>query len=694
MSAPAPALAKTDRIVSMDQFRGYTVAGMFLVNFVGGMAAIHAVLKHNNNYYSYADSIMPSFIFAVGFSYRLTILRRLQQLGAFKTYLSYVKRSLALILVSLMLAGFGGGFGNWKDFDEVHENYGGPKIEKKADLSGKQDKSKSGDAQAKKAQQEQAKDTKSDSDKKQGRRGRRSADAGEKDKEPWWTVKIPEHFGLNWRIFALKVLKANLWEVLSIIAVCQIFIMPVIAAPAWVRVLALIGCAVGHGAMTHSFNWEFENGLDTLYRVVQEGADTKYVHGLKDLAEALKTDALPPPKVVDLVRDVTTSVKLPDGRIVEVIQPRNFMDQAWGLRGVRPWDGGFFGIVSWSVAMLAGTLVYDLMALGLTSGRKAAILFCVGGVLMLLGYGMSCASRLYDLEQVPGLPEITKVEAERDKKVAEIEKNRDVAIKQIPEGKPVEAKKPAAANQAVEDKRTDEEKKADDQKTAEAAKKAEDERTKAEDARIKAVADAAIAAAKKEYEPQIAKIKEENKAGAERALRINEGYYDSETGTYVKGLYDRRDGKYAASPVILPLERAEGRDWKDLLAEPPFVPPPSSNPDDLKKGEPVRVWNYWMMGKRTVNQSFMTFAIGFAVFLYGLFVILCDMAPVRVGVFRTFGMNPLAAYAIHEITMHSIQPLIPENSPVWFCTVGFVFFFAITYLLVRGLEKQNIYIRM
>ena len=73
-SAASPA-----RIVSMDQFRGYTVAGMFLVNFVGGLAAFPEVLKHHNDhpYFSYADTIMPSFLFAAGFSYRLTTLRRL-----------------------------------------------------------------------------------------------------------------------------------------------------------------------------------------------------------------------------------------------------------------------------------------------------------------------------------------------------------------------------------------------------------------------------------------------------------------------------------------------------------------------------------------------------------------------------------------------------------------------------------------
>ena len=62
------------RIVSMDQFRGYTVAGMFVVNFVGGLSAFPEVMKHHNGhpYFSYADTIMPSFMFAAGFSYRLT----------------------------------------------------------------------------------------------------------------------------------------------------------------------------------------------------------------------------------------------------------------------------------------------------------------------------------------------------------------------------------------------------------------------------------------------------------------------------------------------------------------------------------------------------------------------------------------------------------------------------------------------
>ena len=48
------------RIVSLDQFRGYTVAGMFAVNFLGHLALTHQLLKHNDTHFSYADSIMPS----------------------------------------------------------------------------------------------------------------------------------------------------------------------------------------------------------------------------------------------------------------------------------------------------------------------------------------------------------------------------------------------------------------------------------------------------------------------------------------------------------------------------------------------------------------------------------------------------------------------------------------------------------
>src|SRR5262249_4690827 len=119
------------RIVSMDQFRGYTVAGMFIVNFVGGLAAFPEVLKHHNGhpYFSYADTIMPSFIFAAGFSYRLTTLRRLAQQGAARTYGHILVRSLALVLISLVMYANGDidPFKSWSEMtpEGIWERVGG-----------------------------------------------------------------------------------------------------------------------------------------------------------------------------------------------------------------------------------------------------------------------------------------------------------------------------------------------------------------------------------------------------------------------------------------------------------------------------------------------------------------------------------------------------------------------------------------
>ncbi|MFO1023309.1 MAG: heparan-alpha-glucosaminide N-acetyltransferase domain-containing protein [Planctomycetales bacterium] len=107
MSAPLPRA----RIDSMDQFRGYTVAGMFLVNYIGDYPFAHSYadgfLAHMGTHFTWADSIMPSFMFCAGFSYRLTAPRRFQELGVLRGTWSYIRRSLALVAISLCIFGFG-----------------------------------------------------------------------------------------------------------------------------------------------------------------------------------------------------------------------------------------------------------------------------------------------------------------------------------------------------------------------------------------------------------------------------------------------------------------------------------------------------------------------------------------------------------------------------------------------------------
>lgn len=119
MSTSENSAAKPDRLASLDQFRGYTVAGMFLVNFVGSYLAIATflpTLKHWNTHCSYADTIMPQFLFAVGFSFRLSYLKRVEKDGATLANWRVVRRILGLLLVAFIVHHLDG---NYASFDSL-----------------------------------------------------------------------------------------------------------------------------------------------------------------------------------------------------------------------------------------------------------------------------------------------------------------------------------------------------------------------------------------------------------------------------------------------------------------------------------------------------------------------------------------------------------------------------------------------
>jgi predicted acyltransferase len=116
---PIDSKPATGRIASLDEFRGYTVVGMLLVNFIGSYQVVPAILKHHNTYCSYPDTIMPQFFFAVGFAFRLTYLRRLKSLGAWPARAAVIRRCLGLILIGFVLYHLDGRTNSWAELQHL-----------------------------------------------------------------------------------------------------------------------------------------------------------------------------------------------------------------------------------------------------------------------------------------------------------------------------------------------------------------------------------------------------------------------------------------------------------------------------------------------------------------------------------------------------------------------------------------------
>jgi hypothetical protein len=66
----------------------------------------------------------------------------------------------------------------------------------------------------------------------------------------------------------------------------------------------------------------------------------------------------------------------------------------------------------------------------------------------------------------------------------------------------------------------------------------------------------------------------------------------------------------------------------------------------------------------------------------------------QIGLFRTLGTNALVGYVLHGIVGDAVSPFIPKDSPGWYVAAGFLLYFGITYLFIRHLEKNNIYLKL
>lgn len=86
----------------MDQYRGYAIFGMILVNYLGMFPAMPEILKHHKDFMSYADTIAPIFIFVAGMGFRLSLMRNIERFGVRKAYWTALKRYLTLTLIGIL----------------------------------------------------------------------------------------------------------------------------------------------------------------------------------------------------------------------------------------------------------------------------------------------------------------------------------------------------------------------------------------------------------------------------------------------------------------------------------------------------------------------------------------------------------------------------------------------------------------
>ncbi len=100
--------AFSGRLVSLDAFRGLTIAGMILVNNPGSWSRVYPPLRHAPwNGWTPTDLIFPSFLFIVGVAIPLALGKRLERGDSESSVVAkIVRRSLIIIALGLLLHAF------------------------------------------------------------------------------------------------------------------------------------------------------------------------------------------------------------------------------------------------------------------------------------------------------------------------------------------------------------------------------------------------------------------------------------------------------------------------------------------------------------------------------------------------------------------------------------------------------------
>ncbi len=101
-------MEKSERLLSLDVFRGITIAGMILVNNPGSWGNIYPALEHAKwNGVTPTDLIFPFFLFIVGVAITFSLTKRKERGdNQNKLMLQIFRRSIILFVLGLLMYGF------------------------------------------------------------------------------------------------------------------------------------------------------------------------------------------------------------------------------------------------------------------------------------------------------------------------------------------------------------------------------------------------------------------------------------------------------------------------------------------------------------------------------------------------------------------------------------------------------------
>ncbi len=93
------------RKLSIDQFRGFAIFGMIMVNYLNQFDVIPQTFKHPQYGMTFANTIAPFFLIAVGMGFRISFVKKSANEGFRAASIHSIKRYLTLIFIGSVLYG-------------------------------------------------------------------------------------------------------------------------------------------------------------------------------------------------------------------------------------------------------------------------------------------------------------------------------------------------------------------------------------------------------------------------------------------------------------------------------------------------------------------------------------------------------------------------------------------------------------